>query len=243
MPIVTTPCLVLQTHRFGDTSKILRLMTRDHGPRSAMARGALRPKSRMSGVLEPFSEGVVTLYLKANRDLHTLSGFELVRSRQELGRDMQRFAGASVLAELVLRLAPEQRDVALFQALREGLDALVEASEAEVAAVAAARIWTLVGVLGFEPALEDCLSCGRPLAEGEAARFDTVEGGLRCLRCPPRGTPLPADELAVLRVLVAGVPAPGVSGRQLRLLREFIGVHAAEGARLRSLEFFGIAGG
>lgn len=243
MPIVTTPCLVLQTHRFGDTSKILRLMTRDHGPRSALARGALRPKSRMSGVLEPFSEGIVTLYLKTNRDLHTLSGFELVRSRQELGRDMQRFAGASVLAELVLRLAPEQRDVALFEALRDGLDALVESSETEVAAVAAARIWTLVGVLGFEPALDDCLSCGRPLAEGETARFDTSEGGLRCLRCPPRGTPLPADELAVLRILVSGVPAPGVSGRQLRLLREFIGVHAAEGARLRSLEFFGIAGG
>lgn len=243
MPIVTTPCLVLQTHRFGDTSKILRLMTRDHGPRSAMARGALRPKSRMSGVLEPFAEGVVTLYLKANRDLHTLSGFELIRSRQELGRDMQRFAGASVLSELVLRLAPEQRDVALFETLREGLDALVGAPDAEVPAVAAARIWTLVGVLGFEPALDACLSCGRPLGEGEGARFDTAAGGLRCLRCPPRGTPLPPDEISVLRSLAAGDPARGVSGRQLGLLREFIRIHAAEGTRLRSLDFFDLAGG
>lgn len=243
MPIVTTPCLVLQTHRFGDTSKILRLMTRDHGPRSAMARGALRPKSRLSGVLEPFAEGIVTLYLKANRDLHTLSGFDLVRSRQELGRDMHRFAGASVLSELVLRLAPEQRDVSLYEALREGLDALVEAPREAVPAVAAARIWSLVGVLGFEPALDACLSCGRPLPAGEGARFDTGEGGLRCLRCPPRGTALGPDELSALRVLASGVAAPAVSGRQLGLLREFIRVHAAEGTRLRSLDFLELPGG
>lgn len=196
----------------------------------------------MSGVLEPFAEGIVTLYLKPNRDLHTLSGFELVRSRQELGRDMQRFAGASVLSELVLRLAPEQRDVALFEALRDGLDALVAAPDAEVPAVAAARIWTLVSVLGFEPALDVCLSCGRPLPEGEGARFDMADGGLRCLRCPSRGTPLTPEEVAVLRALATGVPATGVSGRQLSLLRDFIRVHAAEGARLRSLEFLGIAG-
>ena len=88
MPIVTTSCLVLQTYRFGDTSKILRLLTREHGPVSALARGALRPRSRMSGVLEPFVEGVVTLYLKPNRDLHTLSGFELVRSRQALYEEL-----------------------------------------------------------------------------------------------------------------------------------------------------------
>jgi hypothetical protein len=34
-----------------------------------------------------------------------------------------------------------------------------------------------------------------------------------------------------------------VSGRQLGLLREFIRIHAAEGTRLRSLDFFGLAGG
>jgi DNA repair protein RecO (recombination protein O) len=240
VPIVTTPCLVLQTHRFGDTSKILRLMTRDFGPRSAMARGALRPRSRISGLLEPFSEGLVTLYLKANRDLHTLSGFELVRSRQDLGRDMERFAGASVLAELVLRLAPEQRDVTLFEVLRDGLDALVEAPAGSVAAVAAARIWQLVAVLGFEPSLDACVSCGRVVPDREGARLDTDEGGVRCLRCPARGVALAPAELAVLRALVRGEVAPAVGSRQLGLLRDFIRVHVAEGARLRSLDFLGV---
>ena len=237
MPIVTTPCLVLQTYRFGDTSKILRLLTRDHGPVSALARGALRPRSRMSGVLEPFVEGVVTLYLKPNRDLHTLSGFDLVRSRQALGSDMARFAGASVLAELVLRLAPSERDDRLYESLREGLDALVSAAPDMAPGVAAARIWKLVGVLGFEPSLEHCLSCGRPVQPGEGARFDTHEGGIRCLQCPSAGHPLDPSGLQTLRELAANRVPPHLSGPQMPILKEFIRVHIAEDIRIRSLDF------
>jgi DNA repair protein RecO (recombination protein O) len=240
VPIVTTPCLILQTYRFGDTSKILRLLTREHGPVSALARGALRPRSRMSGVLEPFVEGVVTLYLKSNRELHTLSGFDLVRSRQALGTDMARFAGASVLAELVLRLAPSERDDLLYDTLRGGLDALLTAPVETVHGLAAARIWKLVGVLGFEPSLESCLSCGRPVLQGEGARFDTLEGGIRCLQCIPAGRALDAHGLETLRELSENRVPGQLAGPQLLILKEFIRVHIAEDIRIRSLDFLTI---
>ena len=87
MGLSTTRAIVLQTYRYSDTSKILRLMTLEHGPCSALARGALRPKSRFGGLLEPFSEGDATLYMKEGRDLHALSGFELVRERRVLGAE------------------------------------------------------------------------------------------------------------------------------------------------------------
>ncbi|MCL7928020.1 MAG: DNA repair protein RecO [marine benthic group bacterium] len=243
MPIVTTSCLVLQTYRFGDTSKILRLLTFDHGPLSALARGALRPKSRMSGVLEPFVEGKATLYLKPNRDLHTLSGFDLVRSRQSLGSDMERFAGASVLAELVLRLAPAERDERVFSALRRGLDDLVQAPPRTVTAVSVARIWELVRVLGFEPALNRCLSCGREVDDSERARFDTREGGVLCTDCSAAGDLLEPAELAVFRKLAVDgdIAVPAISARHVRLLKEFIRIHVAEDLQIRSLEFLGPA--
>ena len=243
MPIVSSPGLILQTYRFGDTSKILRLLTRDHGPVSALARGALRPRSRMSGVLEPFVEGTVTLYMKANRDLHTLSGFELVRARQALGADMSRFAGASVLAELVLRLAPAERDDRLFATLRAGLDDLVRAGPDEVVDVSLSRIWQLVGVLGFEPSLDECQSCGRPIGAEEGAAFDTLGGGILCVRCDPREAILSPAALGSLRALAGGGGGSVREGPQLHLLREFIRVHVAEGVRIRSLEFLAIDGG
>ncbi len=237
MPIVTTRSIVLQTHPYSDTSKILRLMTLDHGPQSAMARGALRPRSRLSGVLEPFAEGFATLYLKPNRDLHTLSDFDLVRERQALGRDLRRYAGASVLSELVLRLAPTEEDPLLYESLARGLDALLEADSESVAATALAAIWSLVDVLGFAPDLGGCSRCSEPVS-GRGGRLDVREGVLVCDHCLPGGESLPADELAVLQRLAAGDPhGSPPSSRQVALLVEFIRHHAAEGIRLRSLDF------
>lgn len=237
MPIVTTRSVVLQTHPYSDTSKILRLLTLDHGPQSVMAKGALRPRSRLSGALEPFSDGSATFYLKPERDLHTLSDFDLREGRQALGRDLRRYAAASVLCELVLRLAPAERDPVLFDALVRGLDALLAADQAQVPATAVAAIWVLVDVLGFAPDLSGCSRCGDPV-EARGGRLDVREGILVCERCLPGGAALPASEIDALRRLASGeVGDEAPSSRQLTLLVAFIRHHAAEGSRLRSLDF------
>ena len=46
MPLVSTPAIVLSALRYSETSKIVRLATRDVGVQSAIAKGALRPRSR-----------------------------------------------------------------------------------------------------------------------------------------------------------------------------------------------------
>jgi recombinational DNA repair protein (RecF pathway) len=150
---------------------------------------------------------------------------------------MARFAGASVLAELVLRLAPSERDDLLYETLREGLDALLSASPDTAPGVAAARIWKLVAVMGFEPSLEHCVSCGRPVPPGEGARFDTGEGGIRCLRCSATGHSLDPSGLQTLRELASNRLPEHLSGPQMLVLAEFIRVHIAEDIRIRSLDF------
>lgn len=238
MPIVTSHSVVLQAFRYSDTSKILRLLTRDRGPVSVIARGALRARSRLSGLLEPFAEGSATFYLKSNRDLHTLSGFDLIRERQALGVDLARFAGASVLCELVMRVAPREADASLFDFLVASLDDLLEVSEAQVQAVAAARIWQLVTLLGFGPSVVACVDCGRPPEPDRPARFDLAAGGLRCHRCPAVGRYVGPDEVQALMTLATGDPSVAPSPAHLALLAEFIRWHAAEGSRIRSLDFF-----
>lgn len=238
MPLITTQVIILQTHRYSDTSKILRLMTREHGPRSAIARGALRPKSRFGGVLESFAQGTATLFVKENRDLDSLSGFELLRERQALSKDLERFVGASVLCEVVLRLAPEHRDLLLYKALLEGLDCLVDAPKEQVQGLALQRIWHVVRVLGFGPDLETCVGCGRPISSGEEGWFDFPGGGLRCRQCAGGGRYLDPTEVASLRcVMDAEQESLPLGGGQGGLLADFIQYHMAEGMRLRSLPF------
>jgi DNA repair protein RecO (recombination protein O) len=237
MAIITTRGVVLQTYRYSDTSKILRLMTLEHGPCSALARGALRPKSRFGGLLEPFAEGDLTLYVKEGRDLHALSGFELVRERRALGRHLGPYTAASIMCELVMRLAPEHRDDRLYRTLTEGLDALLDVGGEVSQATGLCRIWSLVGALGFQPQLESCVECGRSIGP-QRARFDFAAGGLRCRECPPSGPTIEPDELASLRGLLGPDPYEGpVRGPQGRWLSDFIRFHLAEGATLRSLPF------
>src|SRR5207244_13313072 len=84
MALVTTPAVVLRTYRYSETSKVVRLATRDLGVQSAIAKGALRPKSRFGAGLELLSEGTAQLYFRETRELHTLAAFDLVDLRRQL---------------------------------------------------------------------------------------------------------------------------------------------------------------
>jgi DNA repair protein RecO (recombination protein O) len=187
-------------------------------------------------MLEPFVEGDATFYLKEGRDLHTLSAFELVRERRDLGHSLSLFTVASVLCELVMRLAPEHRDVDLYRTLVDGLDALHERSRAGEDSGGLEHVWALVSTLGFQPELHACVGCGRPIGE-ERARFDFSAGGLFCARCAPGGPGLEPNELATLRALAAGYPAATPHGDQGRWLADFIRYHMSEGTNLKSLPF------
>src|SRR5229473_1443799 len=127
MSLISTPAVVLQTYRYSETSKVVRLATRDLGVQSAIAKGALRPKSRFGAGLELLSEGVAQLYFRETRELHTLGAFDLVDLRRELAADVGRFAGATALAEVMLKMAPPAPLPSAYETLTGALDALAAA--------------------------------------------------------------------------------------------------------------------
>jgi len=244
MPLIRVEAIILQSFPYSETSKILRLATRTHGVRSAIARGALRPRSRFGGILEPFTEGMATLYLKEGRDLHTLSSFDLTRTRQGLGADLRRFGGASLIAELVIRAGSEEADPALFEQIRGAFTRIAQAPDEQLDGVLLAETWALVGRLGFTPSIDGCAACGRVLAGDEDAFFDYDAGGVLCSQCarpgPVRGSGrvIPSAARRVLAHLTQGravhVERPAA---HWALLQRFIARHVAEGATLRSFPF------
>ena len=240
MPAVHTPAIILQSFGYSETSKILRLITRTHGVQSVIAKGALRPKSRFGGVLEPFTQGNASFFLRDTRELHTLSAFELQRSRQTLGSDLVRFGGASLLAELVLRVVSEESDPTLFDSLSAALDRISQTPAVMVQSVVLAETWALIAQLGFAPALEQCQSCGRFLDEQDEAIFDYTSGGVRCIGCAAGqgGRVLPAAARITLLRLAAGAAVPlERTAAHWRLLARFLSHHVLEGQTLRSLAF------
>ena len=58
MPLISTQAIILSTLRYGETSKIVRLATREHGVQRAIAKGASRPRSRFGAALLVISQDV-----------------------------------------------------------------------------------------------------------------------------------------------------------------------------------------
>lgn len=232
---------MLQAFAFSETSKILRLFTRDHGLRSVIAKGALRPRSRFGGLLEPFSGGTAQFRVKPGVDLHTLAGWDLVRSRQALGRDLVAFAGASLLAEIVLRAGTEEAQPLVYQRLCDALDGLVQAAPSERETVVIASAWQLVSLLGFAPQTDHCVSCGRWIGPAEDARFDAHAGGVACPECRPSRRVLRAGPRQTLASMLARPDWTGEMGEpavQRTLLRTFVDAQLGTERPLRSMELF-----
>jgi DNA repair protein RecO (recombination protein O) len=239
MAATATEAIVLQSFPYGETSRIVRLLTRSAGVHSAIAKGALRPRSRFA-MMEPFAEGIATLYIRDTRDLQTLGGFDLTRGRQGLGRDLLRFGGASLLAELVLRTASEDSNPSLYDAVSAGLDRLVQVDAIALEASVLAVTWHLIAELGFTPELDGCIVCSRTIDPACDAVFDYAAGGLRCDTCATGmpGRRIPARARVALAEFSRGEPARvGATEGHWRLLTRYLEHHILEGAPLRSLHF------
>jgi len=242
MPSVTTPALILHVMPYGETSKIVRLLTRDLGLASGIARGARRAKSRTGPRLDLFMAGTATLFVKPHRDLHPLTQFEATATHERLATDVRRFASASALAELALKCAPADPHPQVFDAAGAGFDALEHTEEDSTDTVALLACWGLVVSLGFAPILDHCVVCDQPI-EGRVA-FSPAQGGALCAihRAGVSTSMLAESDAVALAALVGGRLPALLDARHAaahrRLLLGFIRHHLAEHRPLPAMTFW-----
>ena len=244
MALVATPAVVLSTLRYGETSKIVRLATREHGVQSAIAKGADRPKSRFGASLQPFSSGVAHLIVKDTRELQLLTAFDVTRVRIDLAADLDRFAAAAVLAEVMLRFAPADPHPPSFDLLEDALRLLEVTPPAAADAIGLRILWRMVSVLGFAPSLDACARDGAPVDPHGPLAFSARDGGAVCRACADvAATTLPADARAGLVALLdAGAELPSLDDRHAtahrRLFSRYVHLHLGEGKPLPALDFW-----
>jgi DNA repair protein RecO (recombination protein O) len=240
MPLVITQAIVLHAFDYLETSRVLRLITREAGVQSVIAKGARRTRGRVGSGVDLFAEGEAQIYIKPTRDLHTLGAFDVVKSRAGLAMEMTRFTAASAIAELTLRVAGDEQNAKMFDGVSATLDAIAVATGDEVAERALAGAWQLISDAGFAPALDDCATCHAPLARDVAAVFSHPAGGALCDNCGRLAVVarrLPPEARDILRSWRDGtdgvdthLSALDVRAHQ-RLLREFVREHVASDER------------
>jgi len=188
--IVKTEAVVLKSMKYGESSRIVTLYTREYGRISVIAKAARTAKSKFGAALDVMSRSAVVIYRKEHRDLHLLSQADLIRQYSGIIDDAQRLPIAfAVLDFLYVTVQGEQAHEELYQLLVSTLQCL-EAPNAIPAIILPAYLLQLASVLGIAPDIEHCVSCRACLFDEdilrETAAFSIASGGCTCRHCMPR---------------------------------------------------------
>jgi len=187
--IVKTECIVLRSMKYGETSRILTLYTRDYGRMSVIVKGARSSKAKYGAALDLMSRSAVVIYTKEQRELQLLTQADLIEQYRRIvdGADRLMY-GFAVLEFLYATVHGEEAHEELYDVLLHALEAL-NMQDARPANVLLHYLFRLSTAMGFGLDAEHCGRCRASFAEEQAlqgkAAFSLSNGGFTCAGCPP----------------------------------------------------------
>ncbi|WP_046173863.1 DNA repair protein RecO [Domibacillus indicus] len=189
--------IVLRTNDYGETNKIVTMLTREKGKKAAVARGAKKTNSRLSGVTQPFTHGY--FLVQGGRGLGTMQQGEALDSMRHIREDLVKTAYAAYIVELTDRTTEDgEAGAPLFELVRKSLAYINDGMDpAIVTNIFEMKMLTQVGL---RPELSACAVCGE--TEGQFG-FSVRENGLICHRCfekDPYYLPLSQAAIRLLRL-------------------------------------------
>lgn len=183
--IKKTDGFVIRALDYGESHKILSVLSQDAGMISLIAKGARKTESRFGAALELLTLSELVYYDREG--LKTLSQADIVEPFSALKLDYERLSTGLRCARWIYRLLGDGQEeegaftlfYALLMALSEGAHRS-GGEEGELALYELAFKVKLLALLGFRPALARCAVCGR---EPGGGRFSTEQGGMICGSC------------------------------------------------------------
>lgn len=237
--------IIIRAKSVGD-DRLLTILTDDYGVISAAARGANKPRGKLTSSTELFCYSKLVLF--RYRDSTTVDSAEVEQSFFELRKDLLSLALASYISELCCELAPPEE--AAPEYLRLVLNTLYLLSKQKRSVWMLKPLFELrmLTMAGFMPDLTGCAVCGEfESADGEQMRFAIETGELYCHNCDLveyRAVPVPPGVLAAMRHIIYSpfekLFSFSLSDEGLQILNQlsekYLKYHLQR--QYRSLEFF-----
>lgn len=172
----------LGSFELGEADKVLYVFSAEKGLQKAIAKGARKPKTRMSGRVDPLY--INEFLLAPGRSFEIITEVRTVETFAELRHDFERLSYALYYAEVARAFADglEHESLTFFDFLvtsvhlqsKQAADALWLCMEFEMG---------LLEILGYRPELTYCIGCRQVLSDYNLARFNIELGGVVCLSC------------------------------------------------------------
>ncbi|HEV3144750.1 MAG TPA: DNA repair protein RecO [Gemmataceae bacterium] len=229
MPAEKALALVVRTTDWSETSRIATLFTREFGKVRVLAKGGRRLKSNFETALDLLTVCSIVFLRKSSDSLDLLTEAQVSERFAGLRQSLPALYAGCYVAEL---LSDGTQDYDphpnLFDATLQGLrDFGADGISIPLRLAALEMVW--LRELGYDPVLENCVHCRRPLAANETnLTFSAAAGGILCRDCQRShgdGLTLGSETWKLMRQLAQGkeVWRRDVSVRLRQELRRILG--------------------
>lgn len=168
--------IILSTNNYSDSSKIINVITKQHGIISMIAKGCKNIKSNLRSSTDKLTYGYFNIYYKKNK-LSILSSVDIIDNFKSIKKDITKISYASYLLDLTGQVI-KQTHKDLFELLinslikiNENYDPLVIMNILEL---------KYLYYLGVMPVIDSCAKCG---TKNNIATISASSGGYVCNNC------------------------------------------------------------
>ena len=181
MGLIKTSGIVLKTTRYGDTSLIVTVLTRDFGKVSAIAQGGRTNRSKMLAGLQLFSYSEIVMYkAKSKNGLYHLDEMTVTEGFSSIRADLDKMAYASYFAEVCIGAATEDGDECEMLGLLLNTLFALDKDLCDYEKIKTVFEWRLAAIEGYAPQLSACGGCGD---SDELYGLSYKEGTVLCKKC------------------------------------------------------------
>lgn len=169
--------IVINERAYGETSKIIDIITKKYGSISLLAKGSKKLKSDLRSVTAKMTYGYFYFNYKENK-LSTLSSVDIIDNFKEIKKDIEKISYVSFILELTNQVIKQNNDEDIFdicvnaiKKINEGYDPMVITNILEL---------KYLSYLGVMPVIDKCSICG---TNKSIATLSSDKGGYVCNNC------------------------------------------------------------
>lgn len=176
MEIICVKGIVLNTISFKENSKILNVLTKEHGLIGVMSKGCKKLNSKLRILSEKFAYANFNIYYKEN-SLSTLVDGTIINYFENIKSDIYKLGYMSYLSELTMGVYKESESKDIYDLfinaiskIEEGLDVKIISNILEL---------QYLEYLGINLCLDGCVMCGST----KISTISLSKGGYVCSNC------------------------------------------------------------
>ena len=188
---VITKGIVLSETAYGESSKILNVLTSDYGVIGIISKGCKNIKSKLRGVSGKMAYAEYTISYK-EKGLSTLIEGNTINSFKNIFYDLKKANYAFYLMDLVNQVSKENNDKELFNLLESSLLKINDNLSCEL--ISNIVELKLLDYLGVAINLDECILCGST----DIYTLDIKNGGVICIDLS-KITKLEIDEEKIIK--------------------------------------------